>query len=179
MAKTILLHCIRAVIVAAMLPLSSCTVIDAERTSCPGQADSPLALKKAAFQEMFGLVPGTDFERHFIDMMPRERERLQSLPIRTFEDNPHLEKNIVYLEKHLSDRAIWPYYIKWMNSLDGEHGYLELYFIYWLMYSDMVGCEDFRDFAAACYASDTRLESERLWSIRAITEHISTITKEI
>ena len=163
---------------AGLLSVSSCTVIEAESTSCPAPADSPLARKKAAFQEMFGFVPGADFERHFIDMIPRVRERLRSLPIRTFEDNPQLEKRIVYLEKHLSDRAIWPYYIKWMNSLDGEHGYLELYFIYWLMYSDMVGCEDFRDFAAACYASDTRLESERLWSIRAITEHISTIIKE-
>ena len=178
MAKTILQHCIRAVIVAAMLPLSSCTVIDAERTSCPAPADSPLARKKEAFQDRFCYVPGEDFERHFIDMMPRERTRLQSLPIRTFEDNPHLERCIVYLEKHLSDRAIWPYYIKWMNNLDGEHGYLEEYYICWLMYSDMVGYEDFRDFAAACYASDERLPYERQLSMRAITEHILTIINE-
>lgn len=159
--------------------LSSCSVVNnqnagnSEYKKNAGNSEYEnlnLSLKKQFFLKKFNFVPDANFEHLFIDEMHLERARIQSLPIQSFTNNRNIERSITYLEKHISNRSIWPYYIEWMSSFDGEHGYLFEYFIYWLMYSDNVSYKDYSDFISELYAFNSRISSEQ--SMRNVTDYI-------
>ena len=158
-----------AVLFMAFFLLSSCTGVDTQKQGPFVHRNPTLEFKKQFFLKTYHFVPGDDLDSLFINTLQHERKRLQSLPMETFEGKRNIGKRITYLEKHISDRSIWPYYMEWMASFDGEHGMMRGYFIYWLMYSDNVSYKDFKDFVSVFHSSCSITPKD--YYMRAVLEY--------